>query len=267
MAEQVLVAAPEQKLTDAGRSGIAPGSGSPRPSISATDLILDILTRCATAFGTERARFLRQVHMAGWHVHTMQHGALTTHTADYAEIAMAWMVGLSRFPIRVTRPRVTLPDGSGVRPIAVTSYFGIPVLCQDHFVGVIELAGNVKGDLERTLGLIADDLARFGERMTHDPAARPPALVDLDTECRLDGGCWYAGTVSLDNDQWSVVSALKEPLFVRDLIQQVPLEAERIVDVVHSLTSLGLISVRAATHVLAATETSGAEPLATAGDD
>ena len=222
------------------------------PSVrSESALILETLQKCAATFGTERARFLRHAPGGEWQVHSIQHDALRIHQADYAEIAMAWTVGLSRFPIRVMRPRVTEPDGGSVRPIAVTTYFGIPVLCADHFVGVIELAGNVSGDLVRTLETISDDLQRFGERLIHDPSLRAPQHIDLECECWLDGGCWASGEIWLTGDQWLVLSQLGDPEPLSSIAARLPFGDDELIELVRGLVRLGVVTVRAATRSLA----------------
>lgn len=216
-----------------------------------SSLIRNALAECAATFGTERARFVRRISAGGWYVHALQNGSLITHHADQAEIAMAWMVGLSRFPIRVTKPRVTQADGSGVRPIAVASYLGIPVLCRDHLVGVIELAGNVKGDLGRTLERLSSDFATFGERLTHDPALRATQLIDLDAECWLDGGFWRTGEIDISADEWAVLSAIGERGLLSEVAASVRLPEEQLIDVTRQLVVCGIASARATTRVLA----------------
>ena len=227
-------------------------SNAPRRTSSSAEMpiIVDALRQCATMFGTQRARFMRQLPDGDWTVHTLHQGSATSHIADQAEIAMAWMVGLSRFPIRVTRPRVTQPDGSGVRPIALTSYLGIPVLCQNHFAGVIELAGSTKGDLERTLDLLSETLVCLGYRLTHDPAVRASQHIDLDVECGLDGGFWSPNEITLDAEEWAVLSVLGSPAVLRDVAASLSYPDGRLIDVVHSLVSRGLVSARATIRTL-----------------
>lgn len=224
---------------------------STRPSSCEADLILDVLTLCADTFATSRARFIRELPGGEWQVYSMKGDSLFTHMADYAEIGMAWAVGLSRFPMRVTRPRITAPDGSAVRPIAVTSYFGIPILCADHFVGVIELAGNISNDLERTLERLRATLQNFGTMLTHDPSLRLPQLIDMECECWLDGGSWTRPRIELDSDEWVLVAALREPTLLRALVEDMPFTEERLVEMVRSLVGRGMLSVRASTRSLA----------------
>ena len=209
-----------------------------------------MLELCSTTFGTERARYIRQLQSGEWQVHSLKSDLVVTHQADYAEIAMAWAVGLSRFPIRVTRPRITDLDGGSVRPIAVTTYFGIPVLCGDHLVGVIELAGNVAGDLLRTLETVAVELERFGNRMIHDPSLRAPQQIDIECECWIDGGCWSHGRIEITSDEWRLLSEIGEPELLSSVADRVDCSDSELIDLVRSLVSRGVVSVRATTRVL-----------------
>ena len=251
MAEHDLQAEMARNPIDPGYRLRLPGRVSDSQDRSESDLIAGVLTRFTSTFGTERARFVRRMPAGDWQVHTLQNGTLSTHPADHAEIAMAWMVGLSRFPIRVTRPRVTQPDGGGVRPIAVTSYLGIPVLCGDHLVGIVELAGSVKADLERTLERLSADLTLFGKRLTHDPAIRASQQIDLDVDCRLDGGFWSTEDLDLDADQWAVVRAIGRRALLREVLEVTHLSEERLIETTRALVARGIVSVRASTRVLA----------------
>lgn len=232
--------------------GVDENASYARRTFSNADMpiILDALAQCAEAFGTERARFMRQGPDGEWIVHSLHQGSMTSHTADQAEVAMAWMVGLSRFPIRVTRPRVTQLDGSGTRPIAMTGYLGIPILCQNQFAGVIELAGSVTGDLERTLDRLGETLARLGYRLIHDPSVRAAQHVDLDVECGLAGGFWSPNEITLEEDEWAVLSVMGPSAPLHEIAARVPLPDDQLIEVIHSLVSRGLVSVRASTRIL-----------------
>jgi hypothetical protein len=238
------------KRTDSSESSFSQQFARPGKNRRESDVIHEVLKLCASAFETDRARFIRQLSTGDWQVYSIQRDFLRTHQADYAEISMAWAVGLSRIPARLSRPRVTQPDGEGIRPIAVTSYVGIPVLCRDHFVGVIELAGNVKGDLERTIERLSGPLERFGNRLTHDPSLRATQLIDLDVECWLDGGCWSSGSIDLDADEWALLAAMDCPAPLRRVVDRLPFTSERSIDVVRSLVARGVVSVRASTRPL-----------------
>ena len=241
----------------------------PRRDSSESDLIHNMLARCARTFGTERARFIRQLPGSRWQVHAIQHqdGPLITHFADHAEIAMAWAVELSRFPMRVTRPRVTQPDGSGVRPIAVSSYFGIPVLCGDHFVGVIELAGNVSGELERALETLRVDLQMFGNRLTHDSSIRATQHVDPECECWLDGGYWSRSTCDVTSEEWRFLAQLGEPSQLQSVADRLSISGEEAVNLARALLGRGLVLVRASTRPLEEPAMSGDGSVETAAGD
>lgn len=231
------------------------------------DLIRDTLLLCARTFGTERARFIRQLSAEEWQVHSLKNDTLFNHRADYAEVSMAWAVGLSRFPIRKTRPRITDLEGGGVRPIAVTTYFGIPVLCGDHLVGVIELAGNIGGDLLRTLETLAADLDRFGKRLTHDPSLRAPQFIDLQSECWIDGGCWASGEIDLSPDEWKLLSEIGAPEPVAAIAARVDFPDERVLELIRMLVGRGVVTVRASTRALAEfTESHAGQDCIAAGD-
>lgn len=205
-------------------------------------LILDVLRQSASTFGIQRARFLRQTAEGVWQVHAMQQDKLITHTADYAESAMGWTVALSRFPLRVTRPRITSPSGENVRPIAVTNYLGIPVLCGDLVVGVIELAGRMDGDPAQQVDSLAGIIADLGLRLAHNPQFQPQPELDLSSECHLDGGTWVDGDIYLSENDWTVVSALAggEPLST--LAARLDLSEDDLLTTVCDLASRGLIT-------------------------
>lgn len=248
--ERELPAQPANSLNEPGFSEYALAAARRKFSNAELPIIIDALSQCATAFGTDRARFIRQTADGEWVVYTLHQDSVSSHSADQAEIAMAWLVGLSRFPIRVTRPRVTYPDGSGIRPIAVTSYVGIPILCQNHFAGVIELAGSDTNDLERVLARLSDSLALLGYCLVHDPALRAPQHIDLDVECGLGGGFWSQNEMVLTPDEWSVLSLIGSPIVLRDAVSSLTLSDGRLIDVIRVLVSRGLVSVRASTDPL-----------------
>ncbi|HEX2281708.1 MAG TPA: hypothetical protein VHG52_08095, partial [Thermomicrobiales bacterium] len=125
-----------------------------------------------------------------------------------------------------------------------------PVLCRDLFVGVVELAGSIRGDLERTLDQLSPDLTAFGERLTHDPALRSPQLLDMDVECSISGGFWSKGDIEMTADEWMVLSAIGSRGTLRDVSRSVPLPEERLIDVTRGLVARGIASARATTRVL-----------------
>ncbi|HUH06543.1 MAG TPA: GAF domain-containing protein, partial [Egibacteraceae bacterium] len=141
---------PVDKGTDAADAG--PGvDPSSHVAHSREEFISETLDWCAELFRSQRARFVRPTESGGWIVYTRQNNVLSTHEADYAEAAMARAVGLGRHPLVVTRPRVTRPGTTDLRPISVSSYLGIPLISQDRLVGVIECAGEARPDIEAAL--------------------------------------------------------------------------------------------------------------------
>jgi len=269
MAELELPADEADNLTEFPTVTHVAATPRPRRDSSEADLILDMLTRCTRAFETSRARFIRELPGREWQVHSIQHqdGPLISHYADHAEIAMAWAVGLSRFPMRVTRPRVTQPDGTGVRPISVSSYFGIPVLCGDHFVGVIELAGSISSELERTLEALRSDLQLFGNRMTHDPAIRATQHVAPECECWLDGGCWSRSSCEVTSDEWRLLAQLGEPAQLEVIADKLAMSGDDAVKLARSLLGKGLVTVRASTRPLEESSRPGDGSIETAAGD
>lgn len=207
-------------------------------------LILDVLRQCASTFGIQRARFLRQTAGGSWQVHALQQEALVSHMADYAESAMGWTVALSRFPLRVTRPRITSPTGEQVRPIAVTTYLGIPVLCGDLLVGVIELAGRIDGDPAQQVDALSGIIADLGNRLVHDPQLQPLPVVSLDSECRLDGGNWSGGEIELSPREWEVVSAIAGSESLSALADRLDLSPHEVVATVNDLAVRGLVALQ-----------------------
>lgn len=215
---------------------------------------------CSEVFGTPRARFVRRYPDGSWMVHSVVQGKLVGQAADRAEIAMAWMVGLTRHPLRVTRPRVTTFDGAGVRPIAVTNYLGIPIICRDEFMGVIEAAGNVKPEADMLLPLAEKRLQAFAERLVHDPALRFDPLVDADTLCELGGGSPNLHTINLTGRELALLDALDGPLRLGDLAAHTGYSVAEVLDIAHGLVSRSLVSLRAPTRLLATAPAKGAVP-------
>lgn len=221
------------------------------------EIIQVTLTWCAELFRTPRARFVRRYPDGAWVVHSVVQGKLVGQAADRAEIAMAWSVGLTRQPLRVTRPRVTTFDGAGVRPIAVTNYLGIPVLCGDEFMGVIEAAGSVTPELDALLPLVQERLKTFAERLVHDPALRFDPAVDADTRCELSGGSQPALAINLSGQELMLLSALAGPTRLGDLAAETGLAVTDVLNIARGLVSRNLVSLRAPTRLLSTTTTSG----------
>lgn len=207
-------------------------------------LIQATLDECAATFGTQRARFLRHLANGTWQVYAIQQGKLTTHAADYAEASMAWAVALSRFPVRASRPRVSSPDGSNVRPIAVTTYFGIPVLCGDQIAGVIELGGQIDGDPGDHGEAMAERLAIFGTRLLHDPGLRTRGeQTEPACECRIAGGNWFSGQVELSDDEWTFLVALNGTESLTAIAERAGMDIAAAGVVAASLAARGIVEL------------------------
>jgi GAF domain-containing protein len=212
--------------------------GAPTPEA----FIERTLAWCCDIFRASRARFVRPLESGAWIVYTRQREALTTHEGDAAEIAMAYTVGLARHPLVAMRPRVSRPNGSEVRPIALHAYVGVPVICQDRLVGVIELAGDVQPDVESALTTARPRLDNFGERLLFDPELwhRPP--LEADSACVLDGAARCRGAVTLSAEELRLVAAMSGPTTVADAAAAAELDTERAVAIANGLQTRGIIA-------------------------
>jgi GAF domain-containing protein len=206
-------------------------------------LIAETLDWCASHFGTARARFLRPLASGGWSVFTRQHDTLAQHDADEAEAAMAWNVGLSRQPLLVTRPRVSHLDGSGLRPIALTSYLGIPVVVQDRLVGVVECAGDVRSDIESALYTALPRLARFGSRLLYDPALQPRPAITPETIITANSEVWSSAPLTLTASELSLLMALDGTLSAATVAEAAGLDTDRALSLIETLLERGLVAV------------------------
>lgn len=216
-------------------------------------LVSAMLTWCSQQFGTPRPRFVRLLTEDSWIVQTVVQDKVVVQPADWAEIAMTWTVGLSRRPLRVTRPRVSAVGSDGLRPIAVTNYIGIPVLCRDQLVGVIEMAGQILPDVELALARAEERLSRFAERLIHDASLRAEALITADTECEIAGGLATVDRIVLTPEEWDFVSVLDVPMRLEDLAAKSGIDEERLPEIARSLVRRGLIALRTPTRLLTST--------------
>ena len=207
--------------------------------------ISETLTWCADLFQTTRARFIRPLDVGTWIVYTRQKDTVTTHAADYAEIAMAYTVGLGRQPLAVTRPRISRADGGGLRPIALTSYLGIPVVCQDRLVGVVEFAGEVRADFEMALHEALPRLHSAGQRLLFDPALNARNEVTPETFCTLDAFVWTSNSVSMTGEEFAFVSQIIGPTTVFDAAFAADLDVEIAVGLARGLAERGVLAVHA----------------------
>lgn len=207
------------------------------------EFIAQTLNWCAELFGASRARFIRPLETGAWIVYTRQNGAVLTHMADQAEIAMAYTVGLSRQPLVVTRPRISKIDGSGLRPIALKSYLGIPIVCQDRLIGVIEFAGDVRPDMESALYSAAPRLANVGERLLFDPGLRRKrGALTPDTSVALSGGVWARGNIVISPEEITFLAAITSPMTLAAIATAAGLDSDRALNLADDLIERGLIA-------------------------
>jgi GAF domain-containing protein len=227
----------QSPITDALDSHLEP----PGSHAAQRAFIADTLDWCASLFGTTRARFIRPLATGGWCVYTRQHDTLALHQADEAEAAMAWNVGLSRQPLLVTRPRVSRLDGSGLRPIALTSYLGIPLVVQDRLVGVIECAGDVRPDIESALYTALPRLAEAGARLLYDPALQRQPAIALDTRVALNSAVWTSDSFALSPAELALLAQLSEPATIALAATAAGLEPDEALGLIEGLLGRGLL--------------------------
>jgi GAF domain-containing protein len=210
------------------------------------EFIAQTLGWCAELFGASRARFIRPLESGNWVVYTRQQGrdGVLTHMADQAEIAMAYTVGLSKQSLVVTRPRISHIDGSGLRPIALKSYLGIPIVCQDRLVGVVEFSGEVRPDMESALYSAAPRLANVGERLLFDPALRRHrGKLTPDSSVALAGGVHARGAIQITAEELGFLSAINGPTTLATIASSSGIAIERATTLAGELRERGLISI------------------------
>lgn len=208
------------------------------------ELIAQTLGWCADLFGASRARFIRPMPSGDWVIYTRQQESVLTHMADWAEIAMAYTVGLSRQPIVVNRPRISRIDGSGLRPIALKTYLGIPVICQDRLVGVVEFAGDVRPDIDSALYSAMPRLANAGERLIFDPGLeRRPQAIGPDTRISLTAAVWSRGDITITPEELSLLAAITGPTTVASAASIANLDIERAIELASGMLNRGLVQI------------------------
>lgn len=209
------------------------------------EFIAQTLNWCAELFGANRARFIRPLESGAWIVYTRQNGAVLTHMADRAEIAMAYTVGLSKQPLVVTRPRVSKIDGSGLRPIALKSYIGIPIVCQDRLIGIIEFAGDVRSDMESALYSAAPRLANVGERLLFDPGLRRKrGTITPETIVVLSSGIWARGDIVITPEEFTYLALITGQMTVAAIAAAASLDLDQALTIADNLIERGLIEER-----------------------
>lgn len=205
--------------------------------------IAENLEWCSKQFHSNRARFVRPTDSGGWLVYTLQNGALSTHAADYAEAAMAHTVGLGRHPLLVSRPRISRVGATDLRPISVSSYLGIPLICQDRLAGVIECSGEARSDIEVALHAAMPRLERVGARLLYDPALHGLPAVDPDTICVLSSAIWTAGGVTLTGAELTFLAAIDGASTISAVATSVGLDTEAALTTAQTLIESGLLAV------------------------
>lgn len=215
----------------------------PAPAHTEADLIAQSLAWCAGLFGVESSRLVRSLPSGGWAIVTWRRDGILAYAADYAEVAMTWMVGLARQPLIVNRPRVMQPDGGNVRPISAKTYVGVPIMCQDQLIGVVEIAGDLRVDVESTVAQALSRLTLVAQRIVHDPSLRPAPLVTPETRCALDGGVAFSDEMILTLDERRFLFALTGALTIAEISVASGIELRDALPVAAGLTNRGLLTI------------------------
>lgn len=210
---------------------------------SESGLIATTLARCARRFGANAARFVRPAENGEWMVVTWMSESISVHPADAAEVAMAWMVALGRTRLLVARPRVSAIDAVSVRPISTRNYLGIPVLCRDRVLGVIEVAGELRSDVESAAAVAQSDIDRFALRLAYDHSLQPTSPIVEETVIDIGGGSWPEGEVTLAADELRFAATIAEPLTIAEVASSAELPIERALEIAEQLLRLGMIEV------------------------
>jgi GAF domain-containing protein len=210
---------------------------------SESELIAATLAWSARRFGANAARFMRPTDAGGWLVISWLNGSISAHPADDAEAAMAWNVALGRKRLLVNRPRVSSGEGGSVRPISTRSYLGVPVICHDCILGVIEVAGDQRPDIESAAAAAQDDVDRFALRISFDTSLRPAPPLDADTVIALSGGTWPDEEIELSADDLALAAVIHEPMTIADAAQAACLSLDRGLEVSRTLERRGMVEV------------------------
>lgn len=218
--------------------------------------VAETLEWVADQLGTKRARFVRLLPSGVWIVQTVVQGKIVAQPADRAEIAMAWAVGLSRDIYSASRPRVTTADGTGIRPIAVTTYIAIPILCQQGLAGVIEAAGDLTPGAERIARAASERLSEFATRLMFDPGLRSEPRITLDTECDIAAGLNSSSCTQLTAPEWEFIGALMGAKTIAEIVEELGWTEDRTIKMAKELVARGMITVRTPTGVLMTSTTS-----------
>lgn len=256
--DERLASTPQALSTTLLRSAIGTTTLLNRWGTPASDqrYVSETLEWFASELGTKRARFVRLLPTGVWIVQTVVQGKIVAQPADRAEIAMAWSVGLSRDIYSASRPRVMTFDGGGIRPIAVTTYIAIPVLCQQGLAGVIEAAGELKPGAERIARAANERLADFATRLMFDPGLRSEPRITMDTECDITAGLSSNNFTHLSAAEWEFVGILVSPKKLGDISEELDWSEQKVINMARELVARGVITLRTPTGVLMTSTTS-----------
>lgn len=256
--DERLASTPQALSTTLLRSAIGTTTLLNRWGTPASDqrYVAETLEWIAGELGTKRARFVRLLPTGVWIVQTVVQGKIVAQPADRAEIAMAWSVGLSRDIYSASRPRVMTFDGGGIRPIAVTTYIAIPVLCQQGIAGVIEAAGDLKPGAERIARGASERLADFATRLMFDPGLRSEPRITMDTECDITAGLSSNNFTHLSAAEWEFVGILVSPKKLGDISEELDWSEQKVINMARELVARGVITLRTPTGVLMTSTTS-----------
>lgn len=218
---------------------------SPAATIRETeaDLIAATLAWCARRFGAPSARFVRPLSPDSWQVITWMNEMVSSHPADVAEIAMAWIVALGRTSLHVGRPRVSALDGGAVRPISTRRYLGVPVICNDRLLGVIEVAGDLRPDVDSAAAAAHAEIDRFATRLAFDPSLRPSPPIGESTVVAIGGGAWIDDALTTTTDELRLAAALAEPRALAEVAAAIGLPLPRVLDIARAMERRGLLEV------------------------
>ncbi|RIK43644.1 MAG: hypothetical protein DCC58_09325 [Chloroflexi bacterium] len=208
-----------------------------------SDLIAATLAWSARRFGAHAARFVRPTASGGWLVVTWMNDAISVHPADAAEAAMAWMVALGRTHLLVGKPRVASLEDRGLRPIAARNYLGLPVICQDRVLGVIEVAGELRPDVAAAAAAAQDDINRFALRLGYDPSLQPLQALAPESRVVLSSGAWIDPQVTVSADALRFAAALVGDATIEDVAASTGMCLDRCLDIARDLARLGLIDI------------------------
>lgn len=207
------------------------------------DLIAEMLRRCLHLFDVHHARFVRPLDADAWLVHTRRGDTMLTHVADHAEIAMAWMVGLGRQPLLVNRPRVSATDGTHLRPISARRYLGIPVVCQDRLVGVLEWSGDLSPSIEGTLFASLAWLKDIAERLVFDPALDVRGSLTAETMCLPGQRILHGRSVDVQPDEWLLLLTLESGCTLAELSERLDTPLDALTPRAEALAQRGLLEL------------------------